>query len=101
MEGRRTMNEQSLRHITAPTCPLHQLTTPPLEEKAKEIMLRHGCSVEEHPNECIIFFPAGTTKTEILLRTMNPRYRIKLPDGYELREVYDRHLEVSLLLYSL
>jgi hypothetical protein len=94
------MNEQSFTHIVAPTHPLHRLTTPPLEEEAKEAILKHGCKLEEHPNECTILFPEGTTRTEIFLRTMNPRYQIKLPDGYEFREVYDRYREVSLLLYS-
>jgi len=95
------MNEQNFTYPIAPTYPLHQLTTLPFEEEAKEIMLKHGCTLEEHPNECIIIFPEGTTKTEIYPRTMQSRYRIILPDGYELREIYDRYREISLLAYSL
>jgi hypothetical protein len=62
-------------------------------------MRKHGCTIEERPNKWIIFFPEGTTKTEIYPRTMQPRYRIVLPDGYELREACDRYREVSLLAY--
>ena len=97
------MSEQHLTDLTMPTYPLHQLTTLLLEEEAKEVLLKHGCTIEEHdyPEECLIFFPEGTTKTEILLRLMLPRYRIKLPDGYELRETYDRYRQISLLSYLL
>ncbi len=94
------MNKWDMMSITQPPQPLHQLKTPPLTEEAKEVMVRHGCTLKEHPNECIIFFPEGTTKTEMLLRTMNPRYQIKLPDGYELREVYDKYREISMLSYT-
>jgi hypothetical protein len=95
------MNEQNFDYPIAPTYPLHQLTTPFLEgEEPKEIIRKHGCRLEEHPNECIIFFPEGTTKTEIYPRTRQARYRIILPDGYELREVYDLYREISLLAYQ-
>jgi hypothetical protein len=94
------MDEQNCKYPIAPTYPLHQLTTFPFEvEEAKEIMRKHGCTLEERPDKCIIFFPEGTTKTEIYPRTMQSRYRIVLPDGYELREAYDRYREVSLLGY--
>jgi hypothetical protein len=88
-----------LTYITAPTRPLSQLKTPPLTEEAIEVMLKHGCRLEENPNECIVFFPEGTTRAELFPRTMSTRYRIRLPDSYELREVYDRHREISILLY--
>jgi hypothetical protein len=96
------MSDQHLTYLTAPTLPLYQLTTPPLEKEAKEIILKHSCRIEEQESleKCIIFFPEGTTKTEIFPRTTHPRYQIKLPDGYELRETYDRYQETSLLSYS-
>src|SRR5258708_20084158 len=88
-----------LIYVTAPTRPLSQLKTPPLTEEAKEVMLKHGCRLEENPNECTVFFPEGTTRAELFPRTMRTRYRIRLPDSYELREVYDRHTQISILLY--
>ena len=94
------MNEQNHTPITAPTKPLHQLTTVPLTEEAKEVIARHGCKTDKQPSECTVHFPKGTTYTEILPRTMNARYKIKLPDGYVLHEVYDRYREISLLLYT-
>lgn len=95
------MNEQNFTYPIAPTYPLHQLTTIPFEvEEAKEIMAKHGCIIEEHPHQYIIFFPEGTTRTEIYPRTMQPQYRIILPDGFELREMYDRYRKISLLAYS-
>lgn len=46
-----------------------------------------------------VFFPEGTTRAELFPRTMSTRYRIRLLDNYELREVYDKHREISILLY--
>ena len=93
------MDKQDFIHITLPPHPLHQLKTPPLTEEAKDIMLRHGCTLDEYPHECSISFPEGTTRTEIFPRTMSERYHITLPDSYQLHEIYDRHREISILLY--
>lgn len=87
-------------HTTPPTRPLHQLKTPPLTEEAREIIVRHGCTLDENADECMVSFPEGTTRTEILPRMMTERYRIAFPDNYELQEVYDKYREISILLYS-
>ncbi|HEX9504232.1 MAG TPA: hypothetical protein VF974_08030 [Patescibacteria group bacterium] len=89
-----------LIYVTAPTRPLSQLKTPLLTEEAKEVMLKHGCTLEENPNECMVFFPEGTTRTELFPRMMTERYHITLPDSYKLHEVYDKYREMSILLYS-
>jgi hypothetical protein len=95
------MDEQNPNYPTAPTYPLSQLSSPLIEnEEAKTIMQKHGCSLEEHSDECIVYFPEGTTKTEIYPRTRYPRYHIVLPDGYELRETYDPYREISFLAYQ-
>lgn len=93
------MSGYDFTHLIAPTCPLRKLSVPPIEdERGREILLKHGCRIMEHPQECIIIFPEGTTKTEIFLRLTHPRYQIRLPDGYELREIYDRYQKISILL---
>jgi hypothetical protein len=93
------MNEQNWTHLTAPTRPLHQLKTPPFTQEAKEIMLRHGCTLDEYPHECIVSFPEGTTRTEIFPRMMTERYHITLSDSYKLHENYDKYREISILFY--
>jgi len=93
------MNEQNPLHPLHPLHLLHLLKTPPLTEEAKDIMLRHGCTLEEYPNECIVSFPEGTTRTEIFPRMMTQRYHITLPDSYKLHENYDKYREISILLY--
>ena len=94
------MREYDHTNIVAQPHPIYQLTIPPIEEEeGRAILLKHGCRIEEHPQECIIFFPEGTTRTEIFLRLIHPRYRITLPDGYELRATYDRYQNISILFY--
>jgi len=96
------MSECNFADLIATQHPLRQLTIPPIEEeKGKEVLSKHGCRIEEyeHLQQCIIFFPEGTTKTEIFPRLTHPRYRIQLPDGYELRETYDRYQQISILFY--
>jgi hypothetical protein len=96
------MSEYEITDLIASTRPLRQLTIPPIEEEeGREVLRKHGCSIEEDERlqQCIIFFPEGTTKTEIFLRLIHPRYRITLPDGYELRETYDRYQGMSILSY--
>jgi len=93
------MNEQNRIHTTPPTQPLHQVKTPPLTEEAREIIVSHGCTLDENSDECMVFFPEGTTRTEIFPRVMTERYRITFPDDYKLQEVYDKYREISILLY--
>ena len=94
------MDSRYLRFIPiGPPIQLRQLTTPPIVEEAKTILQRHGCTFKEHPEECIIFFPEGTTRTEETLRTLSEHYRILLPDGYTLHESYDWWRELSFLQY--
>jgi hypothetical protein len=80
--------------------PLRQLIIPPVVEEAKTVLQKHGCTFKEHPEEFIIYFPEGTTRTEETLRTLSEHYRIQLPDGYILHESYDRRRELSFLQYS-
>ncbi len=93
------MNEQNHIHITSSIRPLHQLKTPPLTEEARKIIVRHGCTLYENTDECIVYFPQGTTRSEIFPRMMTEQYRITFPDSYELQEIYDKYREMSILLY--
>jgi len=68
-------------------------------EVARKIIVRHGCTLDENADECMVSFPEGTTRTEILPRMMTERYCITFPDNYELQEVYDKYREISVLLY--
>lgn len=94
------MNEYDLTNLLAKPRPLHQLTILPIEEEeGRKVLRKHGCQIEEHAQECIVFFPEGTTRVEIYLRLIHPRYRITLPDGYELRATYDRYQKINILFY--
>lgn len=76
---------------------LHQLRTPPVIDEAKKTMRDHGCEVVEYADHCIVTFPEGTMRMEIFPRLYNERYQIMLPDGFQMREMYDRCQEYSLL----
>jgi hypothetical protein len=93
------MNEQNCIHAVPPTQQLHQLKTPPITEEARKIIEKHGCTLHENIDECIVSFPQGTTRTEIFPRMMTERYCITFPDNYKLQEVYDKYREISILLY--
>lgn len=55
------------------------------------------CYVAFSPASYEVFFPDGTTQKEVLLRILNGRYIIKLPDGFSMEAVYNRLTD----LYSL
>jgi len=61
-------------------------------EAVQEVLQKHGCSmqIKENEDSCIITFPEGSIKTEILPRTTNCRYTIRLPDGTELMQIQER-----------
>ena len=94
------MNEQNFVRATPPTRPLHQLKTPPLTEEARKIIVSHGCTLDENIDKCMVSFPEGTTRTEIFPCMMTEQYRITFPDNYKLQGIYDKHREISILLYS-
>jgi hypothetical protein len=76
---------------------LEKLKTPPIFDEAKEIIKEHGCAIVEYADYCVVTFPEGTTRMEILPRLYNERYQITLPDGFQIRQMYDRCQEQSLL----
>jgi hypothetical protein len=74
-------------------------TTRDLFEVARGILRKHGCVIEDGQDCCIITLPPGSTKIELVNppRTVDIRYKIRLPDGYELREFYNRCTRKSVL----
>lgn len=78
--------------------PITALTTPPMTKEAKEIIAQY-CRIIVEGNHCRVLFPEGTLRREIYPRMYNQRYHIELPDGFCLREVFDRGREQSLLFF--
>ena len=81
----------------SPATPVHQLKTPPMIDEAKKVIQEHGCEIVEYADHCVVTFPEGTMREEIFPRMYNARYTITLPDGIQMREMYDRWQENSLL----
>jgi len=66
--------------------------------RVREILAEHGCGLEIKEEYCVVTFPEGTTRKEILPRpNSSERNRITLPDRYELEEVVQRNALYSLL----
>ena len=81
---------------------IQKLTIKLLIPGAQEILLQHGCVMHDKGyEETLVTFPEGTQRQEIWPRTMSERYRILLPDGQELRQVFDRFQEINQLFIVL
>ena len=78
------------------------IRTPPFSgiyaDIVRETLRLHNCDVTEHQDHVIVTFPAGTRKRASHLQTLYERYRIVLPDGYELYEI---HLRRGLSILAL
>jgi hypothetical protein len=77
------------------------IKTPPFSgvyaDAVRETLHRHGCIIEEYKEYVLVTFPTGTRKRASHLQTLHERYRIVLPDGYELREICGVYRGLSVL----
>ena len=80
-------NEEILSGLQ-PATPTHVETLVP---ELKAMLEEHQCSIVGTEDDgYTITYPPGTTKQEILLRTMEARFKLVLPDGFEVREIDTR-----------
>ncbi len=57
-----------------------------LIDPIRQVLEKHGATLEVCNDTCILHFPAGTMKQVLYPITQLDRYTITLPDGYELFE---------------
>jgi hypothetical protein len=67
-------------------------------EAIKTQLQQHGCQIEEYEDYYILTFPPGTRKKLAGLVTMVEPYTIRFPDGYDIRQEYDRGRGISIIL---
>jgi excisionase family DNA binding protein len=72
--------------LPVPTLPAESIVLRGMFPAARRYLEEHGCAIVEENGAITVMYPTGTTRTEILPRTMCERYRIVLPDGTELQE---------------
>ena len=78
------------------------ITLKRLIPEARDILLQHGCTMHDRgKEETVVTFPANTVRQLIWPRTVSERYRILLPDGQELRQVFDRIQDINQLFIVL
>jgi hypothetical protein len=95
-------NERYWASIEVPIRPVKQIKTQLFREKClprvREIFTEHGVTLEIKEDHCVVTLPDGATSQEVLPRLgYSTRHRIKLPDGYVLREVVQRNTPFSFL----
>jgi hypothetical protein len=61
------------------------------------IFKSHGIRIQVEIGCYIVTFPEGTYKTELLPRTHDEKYKIVLPDGFEILEVKRLFQEYSYI----
>jgi hypothetical protein len=96
-----TIEAQDFENMEVLRVPVTSIKTPFfLPSFAKiltEILTSHGVQVKIERGYSLIVFPKGSYKTEMLPRTHDEKYKIVLPDGFELFEVKRRNEEYSYL----
>jgi hypothetical protein len=98
------MPEEVLKKIPKPNIPVEKMTKLHLPTtlylEAKVTLMKHGCSVTEGEDGCILEFPEGTTREMSYRANISDVLIITFPDGYELQEIYDRCQNRSALHYT-
>lgn len=75
------------------------LAEPDLYPEAVALLVKHGCGVKQFPTCLEVTLPEGSTREEIIPRTVLERYKIMLPDGLKMKEVYNRFVGRSGLYF--
>ncbi len=87
--------------LNLPTYPVTTLIVPPfdptIEVSVSKLLEEHRCSVKKEQGAFTVTFPVGTWKKELFPRTACERYRITLPDGFQLLQDYDPMRDLNLL----
>ena len=75
--------------LEAPVEPAESFTLLASSNERVDIFLRlHGCEIRHGPETDTLIYPGGTTRQRIYPRITEDRFRVRLPDGIELREVW-------------
>jgi hypothetical protein len=81
---------------------IQTITVKRLVPEARDLLVQHGCTMHDRGHEeTLITFPTNTRRQLLWPRTISERSRILLPDGQELRQVFDRVQEINQLFIVL
>jgi hypothetical protein len=72
---------------------------PDLYPEAVALLIEHGCEVERLPACLEVTLPEGSTREEIFFCSVLERYKLVLPDGLEMKEIYNRFVGRSALYF--
>ncbi len=65
------------------------------------ILEGHGTTIERYVQKCMLHFPEGTYKSELIPRVRDSRYEVRLPDGYRLYESILHTGDLSIIRLNL
>lgn len=68
------------------------------DERADAFLRKHGCEIRKGGETTTIIYPAGTIRQILYPTSTDERYRLRLPDGIEMREVHGQMGVNNLLL---
>ena len=76
------------------------ITPPDLVPEAVLFLAKHSCSIKSFETHYEVTFPEGTVQEETFPRMpSSTRFKLLLPDGCVMRQVYLRYQEQSVLFY--
>lgn len=83
----------------SPAQTIRQIKTTALDPHVRSMLTAYECTiVDEKGKGYTVILPEGTTRTELFPRTIEARFRIRLPGGLELRQIDNRQERSSLFI---
>ncbi|MBA2680630.1 MAG: hypothetical protein H0U76_19820, partial [Ktedonobacteraceae bacterium] len=68
-----------------------------IDPEPRRILQDNGCTIHPVTDGMMITFPAGSTRVR-LMSGMCDHFRITLPSGLKIQEIYDVHQEETQLI---
>jgi hypothetical protein len=93
--------DRRLQWLKAFNEPISTLKIAPIDvinaDEIRAALQQHRCQIEERADHIMLTFPEGTTRKEVLPRTLQCCFDIFFPDGFFIREIYIHQKQISYI----